>query len=627
MNTLQRVSSQACTTLVVLVTFSLSPLPAQSPATSAQEVEASLNLDSAQRKRIQNGLRALGFHLGPTDGLFGPRTRKAIGEWQSSQGVPATGYLDARMATTLIEGARPRSRPEAPTIVAVQVTKAISETLRAARSMANVNKRGLALVRIAEAQAKAGDRPAAAKIIAEALRTARNMDARHRAPVLARIAKAQAKAGDRSTTAKIIAEALRAARNMDARHRARVLARIAEAQEKAGDSPAAAKTIAEALRVARSITIARGRASHLGAIARAQAYMGDGAAAAKTAAKALRAARNTNVRSRVWFLLSIAEAQAYAGDGPGRAQTIVEALNAAQSISDVSMRGLALGRVAGAQAEAGDGSTAADTIAEARRAARSIRKKYFRDQALSAIATAQAKSGNIPEALLTARNITWFRDRALSDIAEAQARAGDIAEALLTARGISQIYVRTWPLAALAEAVWGPDPKSPLPSHAPKSPEIAARAATPRTTARADVSSGGKWGAYLRIIGGTNYYGLTWNHPTPDSALDELGRICREKMGYKCLPRHQRDGFWVPDETYVFSSNTHRKRLGDGFYRLRALCVLVYQIPSNGEYRIIRGLNREDVEAKFRREQEDDLKYYDYKYPAIVKKSHACNSL
>ena len=45
---------------------------------SAQEVEASLGLARSDRRLIQQGLSAAGFHPGGADGVFGPRTRTAI---------------------------------------------------------------------------------------------------------------------------------------------------------------------------------------------------------------------------------------------------------------------------------------------------------------------------------------------------------------------------------------------------------------------------------------------------------------------------------------------------------------------------------------------------------------------
>ena len=69
-------------------------------------VEEGLGLGRAARREVQEGLQAGGFDPGGADGMFGPRTRAAIRNWQASRGAPATGYLDGASAAAL--------RPSAP---------------------------------------------------------------------------------------------------------------------------------------------------------------------------------------------------------------------------------------------------------------------------------------------------------------------------------------------------------------------------------------------------------------------------------------------------------------------------------------------------------------------------------
>ena len=68
---------------------------------NGQVVEEALGLDRTARRQIQEGLRSAGFEPGGADGLFGPRTRAAIRNWQSSRGDRATGYLDDPTAEAL----------------------------------------------------------------------------------------------------------------------------------------------------------------------------------------------------------------------------------------------------------------------------------------------------------------------------------------------------------------------------------------------------------------------------------------------------------------------------------------------------------------------------------------------
>ena len=60
-----------------------------------------MGLDRAARRQIQLGLRSAGFDPGGADGLFGPLTRAAIRNWQSSGGGRATGYLDGPAVAAL----------------------------------------------------------------------------------------------------------------------------------------------------------------------------------------------------------------------------------------------------------------------------------------------------------------------------------------------------------------------------------------------------------------------------------------------------------------------------------------------------------------------------------------------
>ncbi len=72
----------------------LQPETAATAAEDPARVEASLALDRPTRRLIQQRLRNEGFDPGTPDGLFGPRTRAAIRDWQQSRGASPTGYLN-----------------------------------------------------------------------------------------------------------------------------------------------------------------------------------------------------------------------------------------------------------------------------------------------------------------------------------------------------------------------------------------------------------------------------------------------------------------------------------------------------------------------------------------------------
>ena len=59
------------------------------------------SLSREQRVNVQQGLAVLGFAPGPADGLFGPKTRAAIWDWQDAKGLDATGYLTREQAEAL----------------------------------------------------------------------------------------------------------------------------------------------------------------------------------------------------------------------------------------------------------------------------------------------------------------------------------------------------------------------------------------------------------------------------------------------------------------------------------------------------------------------------------------------
>ena len=81
-------------------------VPAETPQVAAapgpEAVELALGLERTERRRIQSGLASLGFDPGPADGLFGKRTRGAIGRMQTARGVDSTGFLDSELAKELL---------------------------------------------------------------------------------------------------------------------------------------------------------------------------------------------------------------------------------------------------------------------------------------------------------------------------------------------------------------------------------------------------------------------------------------------------------------------------------------------------------------------------------------------
>ena len=80
------------------------PLAVETPSLEevAKAAETGLGLKREERALIQRGLAALGFNVGAPDGIFGPKTRRAIRGWQAAKGYPETDHLSAEQAQALI---------------------------------------------------------------------------------------------------------------------------------------------------------------------------------------------------------------------------------------------------------------------------------------------------------------------------------------------------------------------------------------------------------------------------------------------------------------------------------------------------------------------------------------------
>jgi len=74
--------------------------PPAAPAAATMPLEAGMS--RADRLRVQETLRRLGYYQGQADGIFGPLTRAAIRRFQSEIGATSTGRLTAEEASRLV---------------------------------------------------------------------------------------------------------------------------------------------------------------------------------------------------------------------------------------------------------------------------------------------------------------------------------------------------------------------------------------------------------------------------------------------------------------------------------------------------------------------------------------------
>ena len=301
------------------------PAPAEpETALEPEAVEEALGLQRDHRRLIQSGLASLGFDPGPADGVFGRRTRAAIGKWQASVDKATTGFLNADGAKTLArEGnaaaPHPDTQRQAHRRAAMDT---LSRALRAAGEIEDHQDRALALADIGKAIAKAGDDSKAQKTFALAVAVAKREDHQSsRDYTFSRIAQAQAESGDARLTAVTIE------RIEEPEQRSETLARFAVSQVKAGDAEGAAQAIAQAFETAQSITDDWDRSIALTKVASAQLEIGDARGATQTIQSI------TNAEVGVGALTRVASAQMEIGDAEGAAQTIVKAFETAQSIT------------------------------------------------------------------------------------------------------------------------------------------------------------------------------------------------------------------------------------------------------------------------------------------------------
>ena len=433
------------------------PAPTR-PALEPAAAEEALGLERDGRVLIQSGLAALGFDPGPLDGVFGPGTRAAIRQWQTSREMTATGYLEAASAKELAEAGvsapPPAGGPTGPVGLSEAAAATLAQALQAAGRIEDANHRASAFTRIGGAFAEAGETRRAMQSLELAMTATAGIDGElDRASRLADIAVAHAEAGDGEGAEAAIEEAMAVAAQAEGWHRDWGFRRIARAQARTGD-------LRGALATASRIEDEGDQAEGLAAIAQARAKDGDAEGAAQSIGQALAvAARVHDTRERSGAFLSIARAQAKIGDYPG-------ALATAERIDYELHFPWALEDIAAAQAHSGDTEGATRSIQRALEATARIDDAYWRSSTFADIAAVQVKAGGNREALATAARIetVHFRVAAFAAIAAAQAEVGDaegaaqsIEKALALAAGMDNDEGRDGALdnVADAQAQWG----------------------------------------------------------------------------------------------------------------------------------------------------------------------------
>ena len=74
--------------------------PSSSDRTNTASTSRSMG-DTSYVRSVQQALNSRGYNAGTPDGRWGPGTEEALRQFQRSQGMQATGQLDARTAAAL----------------------------------------------------------------------------------------------------------------------------------------------------------------------------------------------------------------------------------------------------------------------------------------------------------------------------------------------------------------------------------------------------------------------------------------------------------------------------------------------------------------------------------------------
>lgn len=89
-------------------TVSINPPPVFGGPQTAAMIEGSIGLSRSQRILIQKQLTQIGYSTGVADGLWGARTRRAIGQWQTANTLTSTGYVTVVQVRLIARQAGPR---------------------------------------------------------------------------------------------------------------------------------------------------------------------------------------------------------------------------------------------------------------------------------------------------------------------------------------------------------------------------------------------------------------------------------------------------------------------------------------------------------------------------------------
>jgi len=94
----------------------------------AETAESHLRLGPADRQRLQIALTLVGFDTRGDDGVFGPRSREMIANWQKAHNQPATGFVTSAQQQALLKAAAATLSKHDEQNIAEAVVRTVTET-------------------------------------------------------------------------------------------------------------------------------------------------------------------------------------------------------------------------------------------------------------------------------------------------------------------------------------------------------------------------------------------------------------------------------------------------------------------------------------------------------------------
>jgi tetratricopeptide (TPR) repeat protein len=313
--------------------------------------------------------------------------------------------------------------------------------VQAARQLGDPPGQAHALTDLGDARRLAGDYPAAARDLQEALGICREQgDRPGQAHALTHLGYTRRLTGDYPAAARDLQEALGICRELgDRPGQALALTRLGHTRLMTGDYPAAARDLQEALGICRDLGDRRGQALALTYLGGGEWLTGDYPAAVRDLQEALSISRN--LADRIGQAISLGflgEVRRLTGDYPGAAGDLQEALGICRDLGDRIGQAISLSSLGEVRRLTGDFPGAAGDLQEALGIFREIGARILHASALTQLGVVRRLTGDLPGAVRDLQEaLSTFQDggnplglaEALTHLGVVRRRTGDYPDA------------------------------------------------------------------------------------------------------------------------------------------------------------------------------------------------------